>query len=63
MPLFLPGPDPGSLTIILLQEGRVTKQGTPDEIMPELGLARKGVSGCSLTEPTRLHLTEIPTTC
>ena len=49
--------------IILLQDGHVTAQGTPDEIMPELGLARKGVAGCALTEPTRLHITEIPTTC
>ena len=50
-------------TIILLQDGHVTGSGTPDEIMPELGLARKGVNGCALTEPTRLHLTQIPTTC
>ena len=50
-------------TIVLLQNGRVTGQGTPDEIMPDLGLARKGVNGCALTEPTRLHLTQIPTTC
>ena len=49
--------------IILLQDGKVTAQGTPDEIMPQLGLARKAVAGCALTEPTRLHLTEIPTTC
>ena len=50
-------------TIVLLQNGRVEATGTPDEIMPELGLARRGVSGCTLTEPTRLHITEIPTTC
>ena len=50
-------------TIILLQDGRVTATGSPDDIMPQLGLARKGVAGCSLTEPTRLHITEIPTTC
>jgi Fe-S cluster assembly ATP-binding protein len=50
-------------TIVLLQDGRVTGQGAPDDIMPELGLARKGVNGCALTEPTRLHLTQIPTTC
>ena len=49
--------------IILLQDGRVVAQGSPDEVMPDLGLARKGIAGCSLTEPTRLHLTEIPTTC
>ena len=50
-------------TIVLIEEGKVVTSGAPDEIMPELGLARRAVSGCSLTEPTRLHITEIPTTC
>lgn len=50
-------------TIILLQEGKVTAQGTPDEIMPQLGLVRKEAAGCALTEPTRLHITEISTAC
>ena len=50
-------------TVMLLENGKITKAGTPDEIMPELGLARKLVAGCKLTEPTRLHITEIPTTC
>jgi len=49
--------------IILLQNGHVAAQGSPDEIMPQLGLARKDALGCTLTEPTRLHITEIPTTC
>ena len=49
--------------IILIEGGRVSAQGATDEIMPQLGLARKGISGCALTEPTRLHITEIPTTC
>ena len=49
--------------IILLQDGRVAAQGAPDDIMPQLGLARKDAAGCSLTEPTRLHITQIPTTC
>jgi len=49
--------------IILLQDGKVSAQGAPDEIMPELGIARKGAAGCTLSEPTRLHITEIPTTC
>ena len=49
--------------IVLLQNGRVAAQGAPDDIMPQLGLARKDAMGCSLTEPTRLHITEIPTTC
>lgn len=50
-------------TIILLQNGKVAAQGAPDELMPKLGLARKDGLGCQLTEPTRLHITEIPTTC
>ena len=50
-------------TIVLLQDGKVVETGTPDEVMPKLGLARKIASGCSLSEPTRLHITEIPTTC
>ena len=49
--------------IILLENGKISATGTPDEIMPELGLARKQAVGCRLTEPTRLHITEIPTTC
>ena len=49
--------------IILLQNGTVAAQGAPDDIMPQLGLARKDAAGCMLTEPTRLHITEIPTTC
>ena len=49
--------------IVLIEDGKITATGTPDEIMPELGLARKSMAGCRLTEPTRLHITEIPTTC
>ena len=49
--------------IVLLEGGRVSAEGPTDEVMPQLGLARKGISGCALTEPTRLHITEIPTTC
>ncbi len=49
--------------IALIENGRVTMQGPTDEVMPKLGLARKPVAGCALTEPTRLHITEIPTTC
>ena len=50
-------------TIVLVENGKITATGTPDEIMPSLGLVRKAVAGCALTEPTRLHITEIPTTC
>ncbi len=49
--------------IVLLENGKIADQGTPEDIMPRLGLARKMVSGCALTEPTRLHITQIPTTC
>ncbi len=50
-------------SIVLLENGKITTTGTPDEIMPQLGLSRKMAMGCQLTEPTRLHITEIPTTC
>lgn len=49
--------------IVLLENGKIAATGAPDEIMPQLGLARKMAAGCKLTEPTRLHITEIPTTC
>ena len=49
--------------IVLVEGGKITATGTPAEIMPNLGLARKAMAGCALTEPTRLHITEIPTTC
>ena len=47
--------------IVLLAHGKVDKIGTPDELLPELGFTAKGA--CALTEPTELHLTQIPTTC
>ena len=47
--------------IVLLSHGTVDKIGTPDELLPELGFTAKG--SCALTEPTELHLTQIPTTC
>ena len=49
--------------IVLLENGKISTTGTPEEIMPKLGLVRKMATGCTLTEPTRLHITEIPTTC
>ena len=49
--------------IVLVEGGKITATGTPAEVMPNLGLARKAMAGCALTEPTRLHITEIPTTC
>ncbi len=49
--------------VVVLRDGRICETGTPSEIMPKLGFVSKGVPGCQLTEPTELHLTEIPTTC
>ena len=49
--------------IVLLRDGRVEETGTPEELMPKLGFVAKGIPGCQLTDPTELHLTEIPTTC
>jgi Fe-S cluster assembly ATP-binding protein len=49
-------------TIVLLKDGRVEAQGSREEILPKLGFAKRAGS-CGLTEPTVLHLTEIPTTC
>ncbi len=49
--------------IILLRAGKVVETGTPADIMPKLGFVAKGVPQCQLTQPTELHLTEIPTTC
>ncbi len=49
--------------IVLLRDGRVEETGTPEELLPKLGFVAKGIPGCQLTEPTELHLTEIPTTC
>lgn len=49
--------------IVLLRDGKVVDADTPQNLMPKLGFIAKGVPGCTLTEPTELHLTEIPTTC
>ena len=49
--------------VILLRDGSIDSVGTPDELMPSLGFVAKGIPGCKLTNPTEVHLTEIPTTC
>lgn len=49
--------------VVLLRDGRIVEIGTPGELMPKLGFVSKGIPGCQLSEPTELHLTEIPTTC
>ena len=48
--------------IVLLKDGAVAETGTPEDLMPRLGFAMRGLN-CPLTTPTELHLTEIPTTC
>ena len=49
--------------IVLLRDGRIEDVGTTEELMPKLGFVAKGNPACQLTQPTRLHGTEIPTTC
>ncbi len=49
--------------IMLLRNGKIDEVGTPDEILPKLGFVPKGTPHCQLTQPTELHVTEIPTTC
>ncbi|MCL1797593.1 MAG: ATP-binding cassette domain-containing protein [Eggerthellaceae bacterium] len=49
--------------IIWLKDGRVEAEGSAETIMPRLGLLAKDNPFCTLTHPTELHLTEIPTTC
>lgn len=49
--------------VIVLRDGKIEQTGKPADIMPKLGFVSKGIPGCQLTEPTELHLTEIPTTC
>lgn len=49
--------------VIVLRDGKIIETGAPGEIMPRLGFMDRGMPGCQLSEPTELHLTEIPTTC
>lgn len=49
--------------IICLENGRITSAGPAKDIIPTLGFAKKDNPNCTFTEPTELHLTEIPTTC
>ena len=49
--------------IVCLRDGRIEDAGPRDEIMPKLGLTDRAQFGCTLTTPTELHLTKIPTTC
>lgn len=49
--------------IIWLEEGKVKAVGPTEEILPKLGFTSKENPICGLSQPTELHLTEIPTTC
>lgn len=49
--------------IVWLKDGRIEAMGPTEEIMPQLGFLSKENPMCSFTQPTELHLTEIPTTC
>ena len=49
--------------IILIRDGKIVETGTPEDLLPRLGFVQKETPQCQLTEPTTLHLTEIPTTC
>lgn len=49
--------------ILLIDEGKITANGTPDEIMPNLGFVKKNNPDCQLSAPTALHGAKIATTC
>ena len=49
--------------IVLIRDGKIAETGTPEDLLPRLGFVAKETPQCQLTEPTTLHLTEIPTTC
>ena len=50
--------------IVLLENGHVEAQGTPEELLPTLGVARKGDGEvCHLTEPILRNLEQINLTC
>ena len=49
--------------IICLRDGTIEAQGPAEKIIPLLGLVHKENTYCSFTDPTELHITEIPTTC
>jgi Fe-S cluster assembly ATP-binding protein len=50
--------------IVLLENGRVDAIGTPAELMPTLGVARKADNAtCHLTEPLLLNLEKINVNC
>lgn len=49
--------------IILIDQGKISNVGKPDEILPSLGFVQKGTPECQLSTPTALHGSKIPTTC
>lgn len=49
--------------IIWIKDGRIEAEGAAETIIPLLGFLAKDNPACTLSQPTVLHLTEIPTTC
>lgn len=49
--------------IVLIDQGKITANGKPEDIMPNLGFVAKNTPECQLSTPTALHGTKIPTTC
>ncbi|MEF9841336.1 MAG: ATP-binding cassette domain-containing protein [Raoultibacter sp.] len=49
--------------IILLREGHVEASGLAADVWPQLGFVARNNPGCTFTQPTELHLTEISTNC
>lgn len=49
--------------IIWIKDGHIEEEGPAETVIPLLGLLAKDNPICNLTQPTELHLTEIPTTC
>ncbi len=49
--------------IVWLKNGKVALQGSRDEVLPQLGFCHQAEKSCTFSQPTELHLTEIPTTC
>lgn len=49
--------------IVLLENGKIKDEGSPEEILPKLGFVSKDMPECQLSEPTSLHGNKIATTC
>ncbi|MCF0104885.1 MAG: ATP-binding cassette domain-containing protein [Eggerthellaceae bacterium] len=49
--------------VVLLNAGKIDCIAKPNEIMEKLCIKKKDMPGCNFTQPTQLHITDIPTTC